>query len=78
MEKDIGWTDPLRQNTHIEGTQEEEGGLQANGEDETEDGDDDEGSDAQRLGHDDHDDQRCQDSHPQQRRQVGIQRDCRR
>lgn len=62
--------------THIEGTQKEEGGLQASGEDEAEDSDDDEGTDAQRLGHDDDNDQGCQDTHPQQSRQVGVQHTC--
>lgn len=60
----FGWIDPLRQNTHIEGTEKEESGLQANREDEAEDGDYDKGPDAQRLGHDDNNDQCCQESHP--------------
>lgn len=58
---------------HIEGTQEEEGGLQAHGEDEAQDGDDHQCTDAERLGHDDDDDERRKDSHPQQRRQMRIQ-----
>ncbi|TNN81363.1 hypothetical protein EYF80_008419 [Liparis tanakae] len=46
--------------------------VKANREDETDDGDDDEGPDAQWLGHDDNDEQCCQDSHPQQGRQVPV------
>lgn len=56
--------DTSRQNTHIEGTQKEEGGLKANREDETEDGDGDEGTDAQRLRHDDDNHQCCHDPNP--------------
>lgn len=62
--------------THIEGTQEEEGGLQAHREDEAQNGDDDQCSHAERLGHDDDDDERRKDSHPQQCRQVGVQHHC--
>ena len=43
----------MRSHTHVESSQQEEGGLQAHGEDEAEDGGKDEGPDAQGLGHDD-------------------------
>lgn len=63
-------------NTHIEGTQKEEGGLEAHREDEAEDGDDDQSADAQRLRHDEDDDEGRDHPHPQHGRQVGIQHDC--
>lgn len=65
-----------RENTHIEGTQKEEGGLEAHREDEAEDGDDDESPDTQWLRHDKDDDEGRNNPHPQHRRQVGIQHNC--
>lgn len=64
----FGLTDPPCELTYIESTQKEERGLQAHREDETEDCDSDQGTDAQWLWHDDNNDQRCQDSHPQKGR----------
>lgn len=66
----------LRENTHIEGAQKEEGGFKAHREDEAKDGDDDKSADAQRLRHDKDDDEGRKDPHPQHRRQVGIQHNC--
>lgn len=62
----------LNEITHIESTQKEERGLQAHREEEAKDCDNDQGLEAQWLGHEHNDDQRCEDSHPEQSGHMGL------
>jgi len=65
---------PTHTHTYVETPQQKQRGLQADREDQTQDGGSDEHPDAVRLRKDDNDRQGNQHGHPQQGGQMGLQR----